>query len=169
MMKGIGYITVENFAEKHGIDAAVVEEDLRAGDREGFRRQGVWFIADEIGVPAQEPVGKGAAPRAAAHAPVKPHKPLSLSSRYSMTRAMSRIISLVGWIGALAGVAGVGHALMQAGGHVSVDEATVMTLLPYLVALAAGPLLIMGGQMIRATVDTADQTRHIVMLLQQRT
>ena len=82
-------------------------------------------------------------------------------TRYGVARSVATVISLLGWVlvalGALVAVAAVATGLNSRYGAV-----TLVAVLPGLGTVVSGFLLIMGAQVTKATVDTADHTRKIL-------
>jgi hypothetical protein len=91
---------------------------------------------------------------------------LRYSSTYETARGVSQLVSLVGWILVAIGVGGVVFLVKQAGGFEQLFSGmgAIGAILSLLVSVA-GLLLVTSGQVVRATVDNADNTGQILYLL----
>jgi hypothetical protein len=87
------------------------------------------------------------------------------TSDYGTARGIAQVISVIGWIvvavGSLAAIAGLSGS-NQFGG------VSLLAVLPGLGIAVSGLLLVVAGQVTRATVDNADHTREILKLLKER-
>ena len=85
------------------------------------------------------------------------------NTNYGVARSVATVISLLGWalvaLGALVAIAAVFGGLNSRYGAV-----TLVAVLPGLGTVVSGFLLIMGSQVTKATVDTADHTRAILQI-----
>lgn len=86
------------------------------------------------------------------------------SSSYEAGRTLSQVISFIGWIVAVIGVVAIGMGLFS-------DAAPAMKgVLIYsgVGSLFSGLLLVVAGQVCRATVDTADNTQQILLAIERQ-
>lgn len=91
---------------------------------------------------------------------------LPYESSYNAARGVASLISFVGWLFV------VGGAILALVVIVTVSQSRYGSLslplfVPALSAAVSGLLLVMGGQVTRATVDTADNTARVLHLLQR--
>ncbi len=93
--------------------------------------------------------------------------PASTRTDYGTARGIAGFVGLIGWLlvagGAIAALFAVGTAMDNRYGSIS-----LIAVLPALSAVISGLLLVMGAQMTRAVVDTADHAREIRSLLERR-
>ena len=85
----------------------------------------------------------------------------SSTSDYATTKAVSQIISFLGWLVVIGGVitifAGIGYGK------------SLVLMLPGLGASISGLFLIVAGQITRATVDNASHTKEILKIMREKT
>jgi len=88
-------------------------------------------------------------------------------SQYGAARTVSMFISFLGWAvfsgGIIAALVGIGSGSRYGGG------VSLLALLPGLGMAVAGLFLVAAGQVTRATVDSADQTREILNFIRNHT
>ena len=86
------------------------------------------------------------------------------ASEYQTAKAVSRFVSGVGWAAVGIGILGAIVALQQAG---SAGGLALFAVLPALIMSAIGLLMVLAGQVTRAAVDTADNSRKILRSLER--
>lgn len=88
-------------------------------------------------------------------------------SSYKTARGISEFVSFLGWllfiVGIVIALVGFVGGIKSRYGGVS-----LIAMLPGLGTAVAGLLLVMGGQVTRATVDSADHTREIMNILREK-
>lgn len=124
----------------------------------GSDERSVTATADPLGLTfneeaAQNHTGAGAHGREATHA-----------SDYQTAKAISRFVSGVGWAAVGIGILGAVVALQQAG---NAGGLALFAMLPALIMAAIGLLMVLAGQVTRAAVDTADNSREILRLVER--
>ena len=87
-----------------------------------------------------------------------------VQSKYGVASGISVLLTVVGWLGFVAGLFILLTILLNSKG----DSNSELTLLPGLGLVVSGFLYIAVGQVIRATVDSADNTREILKLLKEQ-
>lgn len=88
------------------------------------------------------------------------------SSTYGVARGVSEIVSLIGWVLVVIGAGLVISLIKESGGgdRLFSDMGGVVAV-AYLLVSVAGLLLVTLGQITRATLDTADNTGHVLFLI----
>jgi len=81
---------------------------------------------------------------------------------YETSRTIAQFVSLVGWVTLAAGVIAAFYSLK------SFDRQGIFVFIPSLASAISGFLLVMTGQMSRAIVDIADNTRQMLAHLKQQ-
>lgn len=81
------------------------------------------------------------------------------ASDYQTAKAISRFVSGVGWAAVGIGVLGAVVAVQQAG---NAGGLALFAVLPALIMSAIGLLMVLAGQVTRAAVETADNSREIL-------
>jgi hypothetical protein len=119
----------------------------------GANERSVKATADPLGLTfneeaAQNRTGAGVGSRESTHA-----------SDYQTAKAISRVVSGVGWAAVGIGILGAVVALQQAG---NAGGLALFAVLPALIMSAIGLLMVLAGQLTRAAVDTADNSREIL-------
>ncbi len=88
------------------------------------------------------------------------------TTTYGTARLIAQFVSSVGWI-----VVAISLLILLVSLAKSIDSHdnfALMGLLPSFSGAVSGLLLVMVGQMTRATVDTADNTGHILAIMKKR-
>lgn len=99
--------------------------------------------------------------------PGQPNKEqgLLLQSNYKTALAVSQFVEFIGWavvvVGVIAFLVGLSSASYERG-------ASFLAIIPGLGLAIAGLFLVMGSQVTRATVDNADHTREILIILNKQ-
>jgi hypothetical protein len=88
------------------------------------------------------------------------------SSTYNTARSIAAIVSFFGWVLVGIGILGVAFLLQQAGGlkQLASGVGGIGAIVSLLVAVA-GLLLVASGQVVRGTVDNADNTGEILAII----
>ncbi len=88
------------------------------------------------------------------------------SSTYSTARSIAAIVSFFGWILVGIGILGVAFLLKEAGGlkQLASGVGGIGAIVSLLVSVA-GLLLVASGQVVRGTVDNADNTGEILAII----
>ena len=143
-----GMISVEEFAEKRNMDVERVIKMIKDGFYNGRVVGEQWYVMAEELPPVQE-FGAGQ----------------QYKSQYETSRKVSMFISGFGWlvfaIGIIAALAGLVSGLQSRYGL------GVMGVLPGIGLVVSGLMMVVAGQVTRATVDNADHTREILALLKK--
>lgn len=143
-----GMISVEEFAEKRRMDVEKVIKMIRDGFYNGRLVGEQWYVMAEEMAQANGSIADG-----------------QYKSEYETSRKVSMIISGFGWlvfaIGIIAALAGLASGLQSRYGI------GLMGVLPGIALLVSGLMMVVAGQVTRATVDNADHTREILALLKQ--
>ena len=88
------------------------------------------------------------------------------ATTYSTARTIAQFVSFVGWA-----VVAISLLIFLISIVVSLDSHrsfALMGLFPSIAGVISGLLLVMAGQMTRATVDTADNTGHMLAIMKTR-
>ncbi|MGH8583064.1 MAG: hypothetical protein ACREWG_09825 [Gammaproteobacteria bacterium] len=88
------------------------------------------------------------------------------SSTYGTARKVAGFVSFIGWILVGIGILGLGSLVQEAGGikQLFSDIGAIAGILSLLVSVA-GLLLVALGQVVRATVDNADNTGQMLAII----
>lgn len=86
------------------------------------------------------------------------------TTKYSTARMISQFVSFVGWV--VVSMSVIIFLVYMAKG--SRNSFAMIGLFPSLGGVISGLLLVMAGQMTRATVDTADNTGHMLDIMKKR-
>jgi hypothetical protein len=96
----------------------------------------------------------------------KGETPTGYTSTYGTARGIAQFVSFVGWI--VVGISGLVLIVILAKSTESRGNFALMGLLPALGGVISGLLLVMAGQLTRATVDTADNTGQMLSVMKRR-
>jgi hypothetical protein len=143
----------EDLHEAIGRSAAAGRDENEIVLRRGSDERSVNATTEQLGLTfheeaAQNRTGAGAYGLESAHA-----------SDYQTAKAISRLVSGVGWAAVAIGILGAAVALQQAG---NAGGLALFAVLPALIMSALGLLMVLAGQVTRAAVDTADNSREIL-------
>ena len=94
---------------------------------------------------------------------VKSNTSAEYATKYGTARMIAQFVSFVGWL-----VVVISVLIL----FISITEGfrgslALMRLFPSLAGVVSGLLLVMAGQMTRATVDTADNTGHMLAIIKK--
>ena len=91
-------------------------------------------------------------------------------SEYSAAKTVSGVVAVAGWLLVALGAVSAVFALGQTSQAMQTQGAgaVVIALFPSLISVGVGFLLVMGAQLTRAVVDTADYAREILKAVGQR-
>ena len=94
----------------------------------------------------------------------------ALASDYGVAKAVAGFVAFVGWSLVAIGVIAVFVALQQAtqSNRIMPGAAVMVALMPGFISAGLGFLLVMGAQVTRAVVDTADYAREILKAVERR-
>jgi uncharacterized membrane protein len=91
------------------------------------------------------------------------------ASDYGVAKGVSAFVAFVGWALVAIGVIAALIAVQQASGARGVNAAVaLMAVVPGVISAGLGFLLVMGAQVTRAAVDTADYAREILKAVERR-
>jgi uncharacterized membrane protein len=92
------------------------------------------------------------------------------ASDYDVAKGVAAFIAFAGWALVVIGVIGVLVALQQAtqSNRMTSGGVVMIALMPGVISAGLGFLLVMGAQVTRAVVDTADYAREILKAIQRR-
>jgi len=85
------------------------------------------------------------------------------SSDYGTARIVAKVVSLLGWVVVVAGIVGIAYGVRKGllyGGR----DAVLIAVTPGMATVMMGIVMVVMGQITRATVNTADDTRQILHL-----
>ena len=93
-----------------------------------------------------------------------------MPSDYGVAKAVAGFVAFVGWALVAIGVIAVFVALQQAtqSNRIMPGAAVMVALMPGFISAGLGFLLVMGAQVTRAVVDTADYAREILKAVERR-
>jgi len=94
----------------------------------------------------------------------------TVPSEYSAAKMVSGFVAVAGWLLVALGAVSAVFALEQTSQAMQTQGAgaVVIALIPSLISVGVGFLLVMGAQLTRAVVDTADYAREILKAVGQR-
>jgi hypothetical protein len=91
------------------------------------------------------------------------------ASDYDVAKGVSTVVAFVGWTLVAIGVIAALIAVQQASGARGANAAlALMAVVPGVMSAGLGFLLVMGAQVTRAVVDTADYAREILKAVERR-
>jgi hypothetical protein len=91
------------------------------------------------------------------------------ASDYAVAKGVSAVVAFVGWTLVAIGVIAALIAVQQASGARGANAALAfMAVVPGVISAGLGFLLVMGAQVTRAAVDTADYAREILKAVERR-
>ena len=118
--------------------------------------------ADEYALqPDAEGEGKSVSPLASTPDAEQAHP--EPSSDYGTARIIAKVVSFLGWIVVVAGIVGIVYGVRKGllyGGR----DAVLIAVTPGMATVMMGIVMVVMGQITRATVNTADDTRQILHL-----
>ncbi len=88
-------------------------------------------------------------------------------SGYKTAKGIAMLVSFAGWLLFAGGIVVVFFGLVE-GIQSKHEGVSILAILPGLGAAIFGLLCVMGGQLTRAVVDTADHTREIMNILREK-
>ncbi|WP_427982725.1 hypothetical protein [Agarivorans sp.] len=153
-----GMISLEDFAQRHNLDPKTVVARIKDGSYVGRIVGAQWFIT-----PQSDP--KASQNSSETHQQLTFNEP-SYKSDYRVAKGLSSFISGIGWIICIIGIV-IALILLTQNTSYSRSGAIISSLSGFAVSIA-GLFLVAAGQITRATVDNADHTREIMLILKSK-
>ncbi len=88
------------------------------------------------------------------------------TTTYGTARMIAQFVSFVGWV--VVAISGIILFVSLAKSSGSNGNIALMGIFPSCGGIISGLLLVMAGQMTRATVDTADNTGHMLVIMKSK-
>lgn len=153
-----GMVPLEEFAERKKLKPEVVVKMVKDGFFVGRLVDGEWYVeASEL------------SSRAGSTAPSVQGPANRVPTHYGTAKGVSTFLAFVGWLLFAAGIiaALIGFNSFN-GPYGMVDITTILMTLPGLGFAFSGLLMVASAQVVKATVENADNTREILVLLQEQ-